>query len=467
MTSSQRIIAPLHIWDDWQRHFESSTDERMAFGYCGVNTAADRVEYLVNSIDLPADGDYRIQGPGTVSLKAECAGPRLQRARAHGAFVDVHSHPFTDHPWPSGTDERGAKRQLRLLRDLAPGTTLIRMIFGQRGAVWAAVVTGDGSVSPIDEIVLLGLSCRRVVRPINARAAIQRAPSSQHGRTVEVLGDSGADVLRRLRILVVGAGGVGSAVIRQIAPYVHEIAVVDPDVVEAHNAPRLYQYVDGDEGQSKVSVQAREIGRAFPTTRVTAVQGAFPAGKTIELLKASDVVFACPDNNTSRYATAQASARYQKPLIEVGCGGIRRNGLITTLAYHVRLQVPGGPCLACNGMDVRALEDPESSASKRRAGYISGDTTVDGELITLTTRAAADAVDLFFRYVTGYIGRVPRHLFVDVLRSRTLDATDRYSPDCACPLCGSTQDSIAGAGDRFTADESVLPAPEGESYAAS
>ena len=68
------------------------------------------------------------------------------------------------------------------------------------------------------------------------------------------------------------------------------------------------------------------------------------------------------------------------PLIEVGCGGRADSNSLTSLGYHVRLQVPGGPCLACNGLDLSKLEDPSTTSAKRQAGYIDNSDEVRAEL---------------------------------------------------------------------------------------
>jgi hypothetical protein len=131
------------------------------------------------------------------------------------------------------------------------------------------------------------------------------------------------------------------------------------------------------------------------------------------------------------------------------------------LGYHVRFQVPGAACLACNGLDLRELEDPASSELKRRIGYVRDGEAVGGELVPLTTRAAADAVDLCFRYVTGYAAPVPRHLYVDALRWETVDATGAYRPQPGCPLCGTEAEGLRGAGDALGEHQQIRPVPEG------
>lgn len=459
---NETLVVGEHHWRLWMEHFGATSRERMAFGYCGGADDAERTQYLVRAVDLPDDEEYVMQWSAGVALKAAHAARRATRARGHTAIVDLHSHPFTGHPVPSRTDQDAARRERLVLRDLAPGCSLIRLIVGRDGTVWGEVAEpGEGPGRPLQRIVIVGPAGRRVLRPCNAPTEDHPrcVGRSEDVRTHEVLGGVSTAVVRSLRVLVVGGGGVGSAVAAQLRGYVDDIALVDPDRVEIHNAPRLCQYRAGDEGRPKVQVLARHVVEGFPSVNVQVLDEAFPSTKSLELFKRADVVFCCPDHNAARYATAQAGARYLKPVIEVGCGGRRIDSRIGALGYHVRLQVPGGPCLVCNGLDLRALEDPETTAEKKRIGYLEDGTLVAGELMPLTTRAAADAVDVFFRVFTGYAGPAPGHLYFDALAFREVDATPGYASDPACPLCGTSEGSLYGSGDGEGPGAGILPSP--------
>ena len=76
---------------------------------------------------------------------------------------------------------------------------------------------------------------------------------------------------------------------------------------------------------------------------------------------------------------------------------------------------------------------------KRNAGYIKNGAEVAGELACLTTRAAADAVDVFLRYYTGYAGPPPLHVFT-VTHSilRRLIYQKAFGRRRECPTCGDS-----------------------------
>jgi molybdopterin/thiamine biosynthesis adenylyltransferase len=337
------------------------------------------------------------------------------------------------------------------------------MVFSGSGQVWAEEsATESLQWSPISEIVILGVDGRRVLVPVNISSPKAGLPDPRDARTAVVIGDEAVATVRNLKVILIGLGGVGSAVARLLAGYVDYLDLVDPDIIEAHNAPRLHFYAAGDEGQPKVEVVRREILRAFPGSHVQTVQERFPSQNSLECFKRADFVFCCPDHNAVRYAVARDATRFMKPVIEVGCGGRRKDGKIVALGYHVRLQVPCEACLACNGLDLSQLEDPSTTEMKRRIGYLNDEGVVPGELMPLTTKAAADAVEIFFRYTTGYARSVPRNLYFDALHFRMLDATTAYEPQPDCTLCGSAAGNLKGAGDRLSDDQRILTSPGGD-----
>ena len=462
MTLRHRLLITEADYQKVLRHVGDCADERMAFLYCGSTSVAGRTDWLVRSADLPGDDEYRRQEPARVTLKSEAVVGRVLRARNAAGFVDVHSHPFADRPWPSHTDERGAEVQLNVLGDLAPGTTLLRMVIGREGSLFGEVRdTSHDAWLPLSEVLVLGRTGRVTVRPINSAEKKVVCVQELDARTSAVVGRAIAD-LRNTRVLVIGAGGVGSAVLSQVAGLVGHIDIVDPDVIETHNLPRLYCATEADVGQPKAEASAQALDRRFSRLQVGSHVGHFPDGRSEEMFRAADFVFCCPDHHTVRWAAASLAARTMRPLVEVGCGGRRsEDGAITALGHHVRLQVPGGPCLACNGLDLARLEDPSSTATKVVAGYIEGDDTVQGELVTLTTRAATDAVDVFLRYVTSYAGNASGHMYFDAIHFTSLDLTGNYQSDPACSLCGEGDHALRAAGDVLNDDQRVL-APQQE-----
>jgi molybdopterin/thiamine biosynthesis adenylyltransferase len=315
---------------------------------------------------------------------------------------------------------------------------LLRIILTRRGEIWAAIRTSELQREQIlQEVRVHGREGVRLIRPVNTPAAACPAVRAIDSRNLAMLGAENLARMRRLHIAVIGLGGVGSMVARLTAGLVARLILIDPDSLEPSNAPRLW-YAGATSRGPKVLAAKRALQRAFPDLKVTARVAAFPSPETTSLIQQADAVFVCPDHHAVRVSASRLAAVGMLPLIEVGCGGRRDGGSLSALAYHVRLQIPGGPCLVCNGLDTRHLEDPETTREKRSLGYVENAGELAGELGCLTTRAAADAVDVLLRYWTGYAGSPPLHLYVDALRFKTLDLSPAFASREDCQLCGAS-----------------------------
>ena len=438
MSSTARdytLVASAATWSRLHGYLVGRQAERMAFGYCSATSHRGRTRFLLHEVEFPADQDYSVQHSARVVLGATDTVRYLIRAKGAAAFLDAHSHPFPAAPYPSVTDNEGAVQQYASLQGPSPGAALVRIVMSADGRVWAAVHIGTESPEPIQEVHIHGKTGLELVLPVNRRTCGLKSFQEMDRRTLACLGEGGLSKMRGLTVGLIGVGGVGSMVARLLASIVGELILVDPDHIEPHNAPRVW-FAGARSRGLKVVAAKRALRRAFPELTVRSSAHSFPSPSTIDLLSAADILVACPDHNAVRFSASRFAAANLLPLIEVGCGGRAMKGTLSALGYHVRLQVPGGPCLPCNGLDVGNLEDPSTTEARKRFGYVENGDQVAGELASLTTRAAADAVDIFQRYCTGYAGTPPLHLYSDSLRLRTLDLSDSYSPRPNCPICG-------------------------------
>ena len=429
------LVVSAATWSRLQGHLAGSQAERMAFGYCSATSHRGKTRLLLREVAFPSDQAYSVQHSTGVILGATDTIPFLIRAKGSAAFLDAHSHPVPCAPYPSLMDNEAATRQYTFLQGPSPGSLLLRMIMSAEGRVWAGVQIGADNLYPLDGIHIHGPSGFELVLPVNSRLQEVNLSQDMDQRTLTCLGEDRLAKMRGLTVGVIGVGGVGSMVARLLSSLVGELILVDPDQLEPHNAPRVW-FAGARSHGSKVATAQKALKRAFPELKVRTSVHAFPSPPTRNVLSRADLLFVCPDHHAVRFSASRFAATNLVPLIEVGCGGRSIAGEISALGYHVRLQVPGGPCLTCNGLDVNKLEDPHTTEAKHRLGYIENGQDIHAELAPLTTRAAAVAVDIFTRYCSGYAGIAPLHLYEDSLRLQTLDLTKHYASDPGCPACG-------------------------------
>ncbi len=140
--------------------------------------------------------------------------------------------------------------------------------------------------------------------------ALTPARLERYSRTLALpgFGDEAQRRIRAARVLVIGAGGLGSAVIPALAAAgFGTIGVVDADAVESSNLPRQTIHTPADVGRSKVA-SARDTITALDTeTRIVPVGAMLDSSNALELFADFDLVLDGSDNFPTRYLVDDAA----------------------------------------------------------------------------------------------------------------------------------------------------------------
>ncbi len=166
--------------------------------------------------------------------------------------------------------------------------------------------------------------------------------SARHARQ-RILPQVGEEGQRRLgvaRVIVVGAGGLGSPVLLYLAGAgVGTLAIVDPDVVELSNLHRQIVHRSDDVGRAKVESAAAAIAAIDSAVQVVVGQTRLTADNAGELLQGFDLVVDGSDNLDARYAINDAAVALGIPMVH---GAVYRwEGQVTVLDPR------RGPCYRC------------------------------------------------------------------------------------------------------------------------
>lgn len=130
------------------------------------------------------------------------------------------------------------------------------------------------------------------------------------------IGSSGQARLKRSKVLVIGAGGLGSPVIAYLARAgVGTIGVVDHDTVAASNLHRQILHDDGTVGLAKVASTTAAVGRANPYVRVVEHAERVDATNAERLFSGYDLVVDGTDDFTTRYLIADTTDRLGIPCV--------------------------------------------------------------------------------------------------------------------------------------------------------
>ena len=144
------------------------------------------------------------------------------------------------------------------------------------------------------------------------------------------IGGAGQQRLKRARVLVVGAGGLGAPVISYLAAAgIGTLGLVDDDTVSLSNLQRQIIHGEADPGRPKVDSAAESVARINPHVIVETHRLRLDADNAAALVRAYDLVIDGTDNFAARYAIADACATEKKPMVAAGIG--RFDGWVTVL----------------------------------------------------------------------------------------------------------------------------------------
>ena len=149
------------------------------------------------------------------------------------------------------------------------------------------------------------------------------------------VGGPGQQKLKRARVLVVGAGGLGSPLALYLAAAgVGTIGIVDDDLVSLSNLQRQVLHGTPDVGRPKTASAVEAIARVNPHVAVEAHAERLTADNAMALISAFDIVADGSDSFATRYLVADACALARRPLVTASLGTF--DGAITTIRAHER-----------------------------------------------------------------------------------------------------------------------------------
>ena len=149
------------------------------------------------------------------------------------------------------------------------------------------------------------------------------------------VGGPGQAALKRARVLVVGAGGLGAPLLMYLAAAgVGTLGVIDDDVVSLSNLQRQIIHATPDVGRLKVESAAAEIARLNPHVAVEAHAMRLSAANALDVVGSYDLVADGSDNFSTRYLVSDACFFAKKPLVTATLGTF--DGTLTTIRAHER-----------------------------------------------------------------------------------------------------------------------------------
>ena len=232
------------------------------------------------------------------------------------------------------------------------------------------------------------------------------------------LGPEGQESIRAGRVLVVGAGGLGSpAALYLAAAGIGVLGIVDSDRVELSNLQRQILHDTPSLGQWKTLSAARRIHWLNPDVEVRALKVKFSAENALELVRDYDFVIDGSDNFSTKFLVNDSCILAGRPFSHAGVLGFK--GQVLTVIP----QQDDSPCLRCVLPEPPSADEIPTCAQSGVLGTVAG---------TLGTIQATEAIKVLTGIGEPLVGRV---MHFDALAMKFYTVELKRNP--ACPVCSS------------------------------
>ena len=249
----------------------------------------------------------------------------------------------------------------------------------------------------------------------------QRQRYSRHFLLGEV-GEEGQRKLLEAKVLLLGAGGLGSPTALYLAAAgVGTLGIVDDDEVDISNLQRQVIHKTSTVGVAKVDSAEAAINELNPDVRVVKYPTRLDASNIMEIIEGYDLIVDGVDNFPTRYLLNDASVRLQIPVVSAAILGFE--GQLSVFAPY------DGPCYRCLFPVPPPAELAPSCGANGVLGVLPG---------TMGLLQATEVVKLVIGAGTPLIGRL---LMYDALDATTTELKVRRDPEC--PICSRPPEDIS------------------------
>ncbi len=232
------------------------------------------------------------------------------------------------------------------------------------------------------------------------------------------VGADGQRRLKRARVLIIGAGGLGSPIAMYLAAAgVGHLGIVDSDVVDRTNLQRQILHGTSDIGRRKTESAAERLAEINPNVEVTGFDVTLTSRNALEILTDYDVIVDGTDNFPTRYLVSDACVILGKPNVHGSI--IRFEGQASVFSHE------SGPCYRCLFRE----PPPPGLVPNCAEGGVFG--VVPGIVGSIQ---ATEAIKIALGLTDTLSGRL---LLIDVMRMRF--RTVQIQRDPSCPACGTRE----------------------------
>ena len=430
------VVFPGNLYKDLHKFlFNTAPYENGCFLLANSYKTKNNCVILVTDVIKPNKDSWNHSGEHSLEPSSSFINQCVISADAkNSSLIFVHTHPNSLHPSGfSWIDEKSNARIFANLSQILTDRPLGSLVFSRKGI--CGVAFNDGEIYSVSKIKIVGNSLSEF--PGVGFAKSSDIVEAKFDRQIRAFGKHNQKKLQEMTITIVGIGGTGSLVAVQLAKMgVKKIRLVDMDVIDKTNVPRVYGSKESDVGKPKVDVLKKYI-KSFSKSSVDSIVADITDQKVLPHLIDSDVIFACTDNLTSRSTLNDISTKYFIPLIDVGCRiHLNENGSISQAIAKVQVVTPDTACLWCTGtLDGKIiLQESLSDKEKKKLakeGYYE-EIEKQPSIISITTMAASMAVNKLLNLLGVFGEDYNSRTQIEVKDGFMIDDKPEIKNNCVC-----------------------------------
>ncbi|MDL2257785.1 HesA/MoeB/ThiF family protein [Eubacteriales bacterium OttesenSCG-928-K08] len=226
------------------------------------------------------------------------------------------------------------------------------------------------------------------------------------------IGEIGQKKLFGSRVLVVGAGGLGSAALYYLcAAGIGTLGIVDFDTVSKSNLNRQILHTEQDIGLFKTQSAIKKLSALNPHANLIEYRERLHEGNIDKIVKDYDIVVDCVDSQSARLIVAKACTDHSIPLVEAGIEGF---------SGFVMSHIPNSACYGC-------LHSGAAVETGRKIPVLGATAGVAGSI------QASECIKLLLKAGEPLINKI---LYFDLLHSEFETIQTARNP--LCKVCAAT-----------------------------
>ncbi len=435
-------ISGFHYKQLREHLFPGDGKEAVAVALCGRHKWKGKQTLLVHKLVIIPYEDCKIREPDLVKWSTNVLIPHLVDASKKGwAVVKVHSHP-NGYPDFSETDNFSDKELFDSvfgwMNDENPHGSMIML---PDGSLFGRFIESNLEFTPIDKISLCGDDIKYW-----HNSSPDYESAGFNIRTKQTFGEGTIQLLKRLKVGVIGCSGTGSPTVEQLVRLgVGSLVLIDPDKVEEKNLNRILNTTMSDAIKSryKVDVLNDIIDKIGLGTEVISFKNnLYDSVDVIHELASCDIIFGCVDSVDGRHLINQIANFYLVPYFDLGVKVIADGkGSVDQICGTINYLQPRGSSLMSRGLysneELRAAGlhrvNPEEYEVQKKSGYIVNVNVDSPAVISINMQTASIAVNEFlarihpFRYDPNSEFAITRFSITDAYVQRESDGSpDEY-----------------------------------------